>query len=664
MARWVDVLRLRLRSLFTRSGVDRDLDRELRFHLEEHIAELVAAGASPADARAAAMREFGSPASVTQQCRETRRVNFVQNLLQDTRYALRTLAKQPMLLVTAVSSIALGAGANLAIFGLANGLLLSTPTATRPENLVHIRTNRGSHASYTAWKDLDASGVMAGIAGHDIESDMNWRGREVSISVTPLVVTANFFDVMGIPLTMGRGFTGAEAAAERDPRVVVISHSFWTAKLAGDPAVLGSSLLLNGDAYTVLGVLPPDLRSLPGYGISPELFIPISRALAPNLEAPNAGHLQLIGRLRDGQTGDAARAALNAASTHWAGDDPGRTGFIRMVDPVGGFYQIKELKEVGAFFAVLLFVTGLVLAIACANVAGLLLARSATRQKEIALRLAIGATRARIVQQLLTEGFVLSVAGTLGGLAITAGVARLVSRVSVPLPIPFAFTVTFDTRLAVLSVALVLLSTVLSALAPALQATRGVLTPGLKTGDPHVRASTLRLARIAGDGPGRRLGVAAGDHGAVPPEPRPGSQARPGFRCGSHAGRTDHVRPGPAGPATSQSIETIVDRLRGLPGVEAATFSGGVPLTLRYGGNTGTMMRIEGRTAPVRVDYEDNSVGPDYFRVMGIKVLRGREFTTADRGTRACGDRQRRIRAPLLRRARAHRPHGLSRWGS
>ena len=244
MTRLMAVLFLRLRSLFRRSGVDRDLDRELRFHLEEHIAELVAAGASPADARAAAMREFGSPASVAQQCRETRRVNFVQNLLQDTRYALRTLAKQPMLLVTAVSSIALGAGANLAIFGLANGLLLSTPTATRPENLVHIRTNRGSHASYTAWKDLDASGVMAGIAGHDIESDMNWRGREVSISVTPLVVTANFFDVMGIPLTMGRGFTGAEAAAERDPRVVVISHSFWTAKLAGDPAVLGSSLAL------------------------------------------------------------------------------------------------------------------------------------------------------------------------------------------------------------------------------------------------------------------------------------------------------------------------------------------------------------------------------------------------------------------------------------
>ncbi|HYN08674.1 MAG TPA: ABC transporter permease [Vicinamibacterales bacterium] len=632
MTRWMRVLLLRFRSLFIRSTVDRDLDRELRFHLEEQVEELVAAGASRQDAREAALREFGSPASITQQCRETRRVNSLQNLLQDTRYALRTLAKQPMLLVTAASSIALGAGANLAIFGLANSLLLSTPTAARPDRLVHLRTNSGSHTSYSAWRELDASGVMAGIAGYDIESDMNWRGRDVSIGVMPLVVTANFFDVMGIPLAMGRAFTAAEASADRDPRVAVLSHRFWTARLGGDPSVLGSSVILNGHAYVVLGVLPSDLRSLPGYGLSPEMFIPISPALAPNLHAPRAGHLQLIGRLRDGQTAEGAWAALNVAASHWAGEDPLHTGFIRVVDPVGGLYQVKELKEVGAFFAVLLLVTALVLAIACANVAGLLVARSAARQKEIALRMALGATRTRIVQQLLTEGSVLAVAGTIAGVAITAGVARLISRVALPLPVPFDLNVTFDTRLAVLSVALVLVSTLLCALAPALQATRGVLSPGLKqeTRTFGPRRFGMRGVLVTGQVAVsvlllvttvlflRNLGLA--------------NSLDPGFDAAHTVVAQISFVEGRQGEASNQAVEGIVERLRGLASVEAATFTQGVPLTFRYGGSTGTMMRIEGRAAPVRVEYATNSVGSDYFRVMGIRLLRGREFTNADRG--------------------------------
>ncbi len=608
MTRWMRVLLLRFRSLFIRSTVDRDLDRELRFHLEKHVEELVAAGASRKDAREEALREFGSPANITQQCRETRRVNSLQNLLQDTRYALRTLAKQPMLLVTAASSIALGAGANLAIFGLANSLLLSTPTATRPDRLVHLRTNNGSHTSYSAWRELDASGVMAGIAGHDIESDMNWRGRDISIGVMPLVVTGNFFDVMGIPIAMGRAFTAAEAAAERDPRVVVVSHRFWTARLGGDPSVLGSSVILNGNAYAVLGVLPSDLRSLPGYGISPEMFIPISAALAPNLHAPRAGHIQLVGRLRDGQTAEGARAALNVAASHWAGEDPDHTGFIRVIAPVGGLYQVKELKEVGAFFAVLLLVTGLVLAIACANVAGLLLARSAARQKEIALRLAIGATRTRIVQQLLTEGLVLAVAGTIAGVAITAGVARLISRVALPLPIPFAFTVTFDTRLAVLSVALVLVSTVLCALAPALQATRGVLSPGLKqeTRTYGHRRFGMRGVLVTGQ-------VAVSVLLLVPTvlflrNLEMANSLEPGFDAAQTLVAHITFVEGRQGQASNQAIEGIVERLRGLAGVEAATFTMGMPLTMRYGGSTGTMMRIDGRAAPVRVEYSTNSV--------------------------------------------------------
>jgi predicted permease len=630
MKRWAHVVALRLRSLFHRSALDRDLDREMQFHLHQRSAELVEEGHSPDEARRTALREFGSTASIAQQCRETRRVNFLQNIAQDLRYASRNVIKQPMLLVTAASSIALGVGANLVIFGLANGLLLSTPTASDPDRLMHVRTSRGSHTSFSAWRDLEATGVMAGLAGHNIEVDMNWRGRDASTSVMPLIVTANFFDVMGIPIAHGRAFTASEAAAERDPRLVVISHGFWMTRLGGDAAVLGSTLTLNGHPYTVLGVLPPGMRSLPGYGISPELVIPISRAVVGNLDAPKAAHVQLVGRLRPGQSAAAARAALNAASTAWAGEDQ-REGFIQLVAPVGGVYQLNDFKEITLFFGMLLVVTGLVLAIACANVAGLLLARSVARRKEIALRLAIGASRARIVHQLLTEGFVLSAAGTLAGVLITAAMAQLIARIALPLPFPITFAVAFDSRFVVLALALVVGSTMLSALAPALQATRVALNPGLKqesrtyghrrfgarglmvSGQVAVAVLLLVMTVLFL----RNLGLA--------------HRLEPGFDADRTIVAGVSFVEGSQGRPGSESIVAIAERLRALPGVEAATFSDGLPLTMRYGGNTGTMMRIEGRRAPLRVDYHDNTVGPDYFRVMGIALLRGREFTTADR---------------------------------
>src|SRR5262245_31594924 len=224
MQRWPSILLHRVRSLFRRAAVDRDLDKELRFHIEEHVEELVSGGLPRAEARRQALREFGSAASIEQQCRETRRVLFVENLMQDLRYGTRVLLKQPALVVVAAASIALGVGANLTIFSLANSLLLSVPTASRPDRVIHIRSNRGSHVSYRMWQALDASGVVAGVAGYNLGSDVNWRTREGTESLMPLVVSANFFDVMGVPLFLGRGFSAGEAAAERDPRVAVVTH--------------------------------------------------------------------------------------------------------------------------------------------------------------------------------------------------------------------------------------------------------------------------------------------------------------------------------------------------------------------------------------------------------------------------------------------------------
>jgi predicted permease len=631
MSRWLAVLRLRFRSLTRRDEVDRDLARELGFHLEEHVAELMATGMTRHDARDAALRAFGSTASITAQCRDSRRVNTFENLRQDVRYAVRTLRKQPVLVATAALSIALGVGANLAIFGLANSLLLSTPTATDVERLVNIRSNQGSHVSYTQWRELDESGVLDGIAGHQIESDVNWRGRDASISLTPLVVTANFFEVMGVPLAMGRGFTSAEAAAERDPRLAIVSHAFWTTRLGSDASVIGSTLILNGAPFTILGVLPAGLRSLPGFGIAPDLWLPLSREMAPDLHQPRASHVQLVGRLRPGQTADSAHAALNSVLTRDTSADRGGERAIRYVGHLGGLNQTSEFKEVAVFFGVLIFVTWLVLGIACANVAGLLLARSVARRKEIAMRLAIGASRARVVQQLLTEGFVLATIGTLAGLALTSGVGRLLSRVSLPLPFPFALQFAMDGRIATLAVALVILSAVCCALAPALHATRNEVLPGLKQDvrSYFQRRFNLRALLVTG-----QVTVSALLLVVTLLFVRNVSLARtvtPGFDADRTLMAQVTFVEGRQGDASNASIERIVERVRALPGVEAAAFAGGVPLTLRYGGTTGTTMRIDGRESPIRVDYDENSVGPDYFRTMGIGLLLGREFTAADR---------------------------------
>jgi putative ABC transport system permease protein len=632
MSRWIRVFALRLRSLFLGGRVDRDLNRELRFHLDEHIDELVAQGWSRDAARAEAMREFGSPAVIAEQCRDTRRVSIVSNVWQDFRYACRTLAAQPMLVMSAAASIALGIGANLTIFGLASDLLLSSPTAQRPDQLVHIRTTNGSHTSYRAWQIFSGSGRLAGIAGHRIETDLIWRGSETSVAVMPLIVTANFFDVMGVPMAMGRGFTAAEAATERDPRLAVVSHGFWTTRLGSDPAILGKPLILNGEHYTVIGVLPADITSLPGYGLVPHLWLPLSRALLPDIDQPNGGHLQLIGRLHDGQDASGAFAALATLTPELssAGMTAERSG-VAHVSYAGGTRQLNEFKEVVLFFGVLLVVTSLILAIACANVAGLLLARARSRGREIAIRLALGATRGRIVQQLLTEGFVLSLAGMATALVLVAVAAYLLRQVSLPLPVPIEFGLAFDTRLGIFAGALVLVSTLLSGLAPALQATRPALVSALKQDAlAYVhRRFTLRNLLVTGQVAVsglllvvtvlflRNLALAR--------------TADPGFDVDRTLVAQVTFVEGRQGSASAPAADAIIERLRSIPGVTSAAFSEGIPLTMRSGGNTGTSVEIEGRPERVRVDFDNNSVSAGYFDTMGIKLVRGRDFTAADR---------------------------------
>ncbi len=634
MARWLDRLRLRAQSSFRSTAADRSLRDELQTHIEEEIAEHLAAGMTIADARAAAMREFGPVARIEEECRDTRRVAFVQNLARDLRYTLRSLRRQPLLVAASALSIAVAVGANTTIFNLALELLFSTPSARDAQRLVRIRMSGNSHASYREWQAVRESGALKDIAGYQIEAEVNWRGGTESVSLVPLIVTANFFDVLGAPLTMGRGFTSAEAGAERHPQVAVISHGFWQKRLGGDSNIIGRTAVFNGRPYTVLGVLPATFRAIPGYGVAPEVYLPLSRELMPDLDDPHAAVVELVGRLHDGQTMAQARAALEAAGRRIGavfGD--AHFGDVTQFTPAGGFGRMGDFKTVGAFFAALLVAVCLVLAIACANVAGLLLARSTVRRREIAVRVALGASRSRLIQQLLTEGLWLALFGTAAGLVLMLVLMNVIGRVSLPLPLPVELHTEFDIGLALYSAAILILTTVFSALVPALQATRPSLVPALKQDEPRYahRRWTLRGLLVIG-----QVAVALVlllTAWLFARNLTRASDADPGFNTTNTLVAQISFVEGQYTPATRAAfLRAAVDRLKALPGIEQTTYARGVPLTIRSGARTGTELRFAEGGDPFSAQYEVNLVGPDYFATMGIPVLKGREFRLADRG--------------------------------
>jgi len=286
--RWLDVIRLRIRSLARRERVDDELDRELRAHVELEIEQHVADGMTREDARRAALRAFGGVERMKEEARDARGVAVIENLMRDLRYTLRGLLREPMLLLAAASSIALGAGGNIAVFSLAREFLLGAPDVRDPEELVRMQVSHSSHATYRRWLDLDASGALEHIAGYSVEKQINWFSGDAAVSITPMLVTANFFDVVGVPMARGRGFSADEARGERDPRLAVVSYTFWQRELAGDSGVVGRSIMLNGEAYTILGVLAPRLRSIAGLGLAPQVYVPINRSLVPNMDSPDA----------------------------------------------------------------------------------------------------------------------------------------------------------------------------------------------------------------------------------------------------------------------------------------------------------------------------------------------------------------------------------------
>ena len=625
---------LRLRALLRKNRVERELDEELRFHIEHQTALNMARGMGSTEARAQALREFGGVAQVQEDCRESRRVYPVENLIRDLRLGARSLAKAPLLVVTAALSLGLGIGANTTILSLMRELLFTPPTARQPDRLVSFWIGNGSHVAYQEYLDLNQGAALDGLAGYQLERQVNLRLGEETVALFPFFVTANYFDVLGLDASLGRVFTAQEARAELDPQLVVVSHGFWQRRLGGDPEVVGRALNLNGYPYTILGVLPRNLRAVFGYGISPEVYLPLNRQLMPDLYEPGTPIVSLFGRMKDGMMVDQARAALTTVGRNlektYSPDRKGwgtAQGVYALDDPA----RLRELPLVPVF-GLLVTVVGLVLLIACANVAGLLLARGTARYRETAVRSALGASRGRLLQYFLTETLLLALAGGAVGLLLNYWLIAALDGVPLPLPITVEFHLQPDFVLLLSGFGIAAITAVLCGLMPAIHATKPKLSLVLKQQEPRFGHSRLAWRKVLVGGQVavslvlvvtaflflRNLGRIAATN--------------PGFDVEHLVWAEVSLVPDRYPPETHAAwVEQVVAELRALPGVQAASYARSVPLTMRGLARRGGELGIEGTAAQPVVQRFMNWVGPRYFETMGIAVLAGREFAESDR---------------------------------
>ena len=433
-------------------------------------------------------------------------------------------------------------------------------------------------------------------------------------------VTDNFFNVVGTPVALGRGIQPGDSST------VVLTYGFWQRRLAADPNVLGRKLILDGYPYIVVGVLPKDHRTVTGFGFSPDLYLPVSTSQT---------NVTFYARLPRGMTRQSAHARLLATcealdrvyphgSQRWAED-------IKILS-VSGVDRLlgEEMLPITGFFMMLMIVVALVLLIACANVASLLLARASGRAKEFAIRLSIGASRGRIVRQLLTESWLLAMGGAAAGLGLNLALTSFFNHFQLPLPLPIQLHILPDSRLLAYSVAVTLVCTVASGLAPAIKGTSAGIGLDLKRDDHHTgsRRWTLRSMLVVAQLAVSIVLLCAGF--VFVRNLLRSSAMSPGFDAEHTVWSWVRLVPEayPDPHKTRAFVSAALAQLRTLPGVEAAAVARTVPLNGHS--TTGARLRTDAGSQLVTVTFNGNRVGPDYFKVMKIAVVQGREFSSDD----------------------------------
>jgi predicted permease len=571
----------------------------------------------------------------------------METLWQDLRYAIRTLGKTRGLTLVAILSLGLGIGANTTIFTFINSLLLRPPVVHEPAGLLEVwqyNTTRGngigsdmqlSFPEYEYYRDHNS--IFSAMGAFTGESPvMIWNRAGEGETLRAALVSANFFSILGIQPVLGRGFLPEEDRVATAAPVVVLSHAVWQQRLASDPAIVGKSLTLNGRNYTVVGVAPAAFTGLV-IGFSPDVWTPMAmqRAVSPGLDLNERRmHWLLgIGRLKPGITPRQASADLAVLGQQLARDFPD-TNKNLMPDVVPVELVPAPFRGVaGGISAVLMAVVGLVLLIACANVANLLLAKASSRRREVAVRIALGATRRRLIQQMLTESVLIAgIAGAVG-LLVSFWAAPLLLSVT-PSSLPLGVNVSPDARVLAFTLFASIATGIVFGLAPALQQSKSNQVDNLKDGAVHGGSTRSRLRNLLVVAQVTACVVLLVGASLCLRSLLNARSIDPGFDTHNTVAAGLTVETFGYDETRGRAFYArLLEQIRALPGVRYASLTDHLPL--------GQIMRmqgveIDGYQAPrgpsgmTGLPIDMALVGPDYFETMGIPVLSGRSFKNSD----------------------------------
>ncbi len=630
---------VRLRSLFRRTTVEMELDDELRFHFEQQVEKYVKSGLSHEKALRRARLEFGTLDNVKEECRDARGVSLIETLVQDSHYGLRMLRKNPGFTAIAILTLALGIGANTAIFSVVNAVLLQPlpfPEAGRLVTIygTHSRLNENTRPlSYPDFVDLkNMNTVFEHVAAYQ-ETNVALTTANGAFHLAAADVSADMFSVLHVAPALGRAFAPDEDRA--GAFVVILSHQLWESQFHDDPGIIGHSVSINGRSYTIVGVMPPDFM----FPVDPKpralwtTFAALSTPVdgqKPDSDERGAHFLDVIARLKPGVTLKQADQEAGIVGGNLATQYADTNAFM-------SFRAVSALDalvgDIRPQLYILLGAVTLVLLIACANVANLLLSRATSRHREIAIRAALGASRGRIVRQLLVESAMLSFAGGACGLAIAVWGSQMFTSLAGD-RIPRLASATVDSRALAFAFVASIVTGIVFGIAPALQLSRLELTETLKesgrSGGQSSHQSRLRNLLVVSE---MTLAVIllAGAGLLIKSLVRL-ENVHPGF---NPRGVLTYVVDLPASryPKNEQAetfFRELFDRVRRLPGVQSA--SGTMPLPLS-GDTFRTSLQIEGRPTPKgdTLHVHARMIALDYFRTMSIPLLQGRDFTSADR---------------------------------